>query len=57
MKSLSLSDLKTTTGTMNGKTKILIGKNVIVTPPLSKSKLELFLSLIIFIRLKAARFL
>ena len=57
MKSFSLSDLNTTTGTMKGSTKMLIGKNVIVTPPLRTSKLELFLSLMMFILLKAAKFL
>ena len=44
------------TGSMNGKAIKLIGKNVIVTPPNSSSKLFEFLSLIISILLIASIF-
>ena len=57
MKSLSLSDLNSITGMINGRTKMLIGKKVMVIPPEIGSKLELFLSLMIFFLLRAAKFL
>lgn len=52
---MSLSDLKKTRGTMNGSRKMLIGKKVIVIPPNTSLKDELFLSLMMFIRLIASR--
>jgi len=56
MKSFNLSLLKKIIGIMKGRIMMLIGKKVIVIPLKSGSKLELFLSLMIFILLRAARF-
>ena len=57
IKSFSLSLLKAITAGMKGSRMMLIGKNVMVTEEKVLSKLAEFFNLMIFILLRASRFL